>query len=150
MTEATFISSNTTLNTTFHILADNSTTTALISSIDANCSSFLSSSSSSAAFNYNASSSSAPQPEQAVQYYRASSVVLTLDGYNDTSVFTNDSTIPATPLPTTIDTSLLNCLNFTIGESVPLVDGVSMRYAPSSSLGLLALVWLLWGACSTL
>ena len=90
----------------------------------------------------NSSSSSAenlsyPVPEQAIQYYRASTLVLTLDEYNNTSVFntssdTNSSANSGTPaqLPSLSSTDQLfeQCLNYTIGQAVPLVDvAYSMR-----------------------
>lgn len=140
MTQANFVSNST--NTTFHLLADNSTVTSLISSIDTNCSSSLSSSSSYAAFAYNDSNLASPQPESAVQYYRASSVVLTLDGYNNTAADSSDPNAPNTPLPTNIDTTLLNCLNSTIGQAVPLVDGAMSMTGPG--MGALGLFWVVW------
>jgi hypothetical protein len=75
MTTANF-QSNGPNGTIFRILADLSTTTDLVSDILANCSTSLSNSSISAAgspASYNDSSTSPPQPEQVVQYYRASS-----------------------------------------------------------------------------
>jgi hypothetical protein len=89
-----------------------------------------------------------PQPEQAVQYYRASSVVLTLDGYNDTGVFGNDTNAVHTPLLTNIDTNLLDCLNQTIGLSVPLIDAANARWATgpgTETIGLFLFVWFLVG-----
>lgn len=71
---------------------------------------------------YNGSAFGSPQPESAIQYYRASSVVLTVDGYNDTSASSTNPSLPDIPLPTTIDSHLLECLNSTIGLAVPLVD----------------------------
>lgn len=139
MAQANFISSSS--NTEFHLLADNSTVTSLISTIDANCSFFLSSSSSTTAIPYNASDPNAPRAEQAVQYFRASSVVLTLDGYNDTTALSNDTNAADIPLPTNIDTNLLNCLNQTIGLSVPLVDSAGVVGPPVS------LFWVFWFLC---
>ena len=110
-------------NTTFHVLADNSTISSLITSITANCSSLLSTTNTSTSpIPYDPSSPSAPQPEQAVQYYRASSIVLTLDGYNDTTALQENATSPDVPLPTWTNSSLLNCLNQTIGAAAPLID----------------------------
>ena len=131
MTYATFIIDN---STTYHVVADNTTVTSLVSSINEKCSSFFTPGNSTLATttrpdmitSYNASAPNATKPENAIQYYRASSVVLTLDGYNNSAVFTNDTNAPDTPLPTTLNTSALDCLNKTIGDSVPLVD-------PSSS-----------------
>ncbi|KZP09708.1 hypothetical protein FIBSPDRAFT_873366, partial [Athelia psychrophila] len=84
MAMATFISNSD--NTTFWVIADNSTVAALITTIDTNCTSYLSSASSSSPVPLSAvSSTSVPQPEQAVEYYRASSVVLSLAGYNNSA-----------------------------------------------------------------
>ena len=143
MAEATFVSNST--NTTFHLLSDNSTVSSLISSIDANCSSSLSSSSSTSPQVYNDSAPGVPQPEQAIQYYRASSIVLTLDGYNNSATLSSDPNATDSPLPSGIDTTLLDCLNQTIGLSAPLVSGAGLRWstgAPSTSL--LGLLWLVW------
>lgn len=139
MMQAAFVSNTT--NTTYHLLADNATAVALVDTIRSACSSqdLNNATSSSTPSSYNASSASDPQPEQAIQYYRASSVVLTLDGYNDTSALGNDSSAAATPLPSGIDTTLLACLNSTIGDNVPLVDA-GAHWGPPSA-GTFGLVW---------
>lgn len=63
---------------------------------------------------------SLPKPEQMVQWYRASSFGLALDGYNNTAAFAADSSsIPDTPLPPH-DAPFLACLNSTIGSRLPL------------------------------
>lgn len=121
--EATFISNSSSPNTTFHVLSDNSTVTSLIQSIDANCSHYLSSSSSSSPIPFNVSSANAPQPQQAIQYYRASSVVLTLDGYNNSATFSSNTNVTDSPLPSNMDTNLSVCLNQTIALAVPLING---------------------------
>jgi len=143
MAEATFISNST--NTTFHVLSDNSTISSLISSIDANCSSSLSSSSSTSPQPYNASVSGAPQPEQAIQYYRASSIVLTLDGYNNSATLNSNPNVTDSSLPSGIDTTLLNCLNQTIALSAPLISGAGPQWSvgPSNAslFGLLCFIW---------
>ncbi|KAG6865502.1 hypothetical protein C0991_002101, partial [Blastosporella zonata] len=140
---ASFVSSSAS-NTTYRLLADNATAVSLIPNIQASCSSNLNNSTSSfVVIPYNDSLSALPQPEQTVQYYRASTVALTLDGYNNTAVFEADGT-PNVPLPTSIDTTLLACLNTTIGAAVPLVDGVPGLTAPNLSiLGFLYLIWSL-------
>ena len=143
MAEATFASNST--NTTFHVLSDNSTVLSLITSIDANCSSYLSSSSSTSPQAFNASAPDAPQPEQVIEYYRASSIVLTLDGYNNSATLSSDANATDSPLPSGIDTTLLDCLNQTIGLAAPLISGAGLQWStgPSSTslLGLLLLVW---------
>lgn len=87
--------------------------------------------------------SSYPKPEQAIQYYRASSVVLTLDGYNNTVALGANPSAAPIPLPSNIDVQLMTCINQTIGSSVPLIGGVSSSYAPSN-LMLVCLLWILW------
>jgi len=130
-------------STTFRLLADNATVVELIQDIVTACSGNLTSPGSIVPTAYN-DSIPAPKPEQTVQYYRASTVALTLDGYNNTGAFSEDDNTPDTPLPTNIDTNLLNCLNTTIGEAVPLVDAANMRWSAPSSAGLLVLSYLIW------
>ncbi|KAF7356063.1 hypothetical protein MVEN_00936100 [Mycena venus] len=137
MTAGVFLSNST--GTTFRVVADNDTVTDLISVVGTNCSQFLSGFNSSAppiSFN-----ETEEKPEQVVQYYRASSAALTLDGYNNTAVFAPENSTSDTSLPGGIDTNLLNCLNATIGAAVPLVDGATTLYSPT--MGVLALTLLL-------
>ncbi|KAF8985212.1 hypothetical protein BDQ17DRAFT_1169730, partial [Cyathus striatus] len=115
---ATFPSSSNNGNSTFRLLSDNTTVTTLISTVQSNCTSFLLNSSSIVPQAYT-DNSSLPQPEQTVQYYRASSVALTLDGYNDTAALSSGGGSD-TPLPSWVDRNMLECLNDTIGTSVPL------------------------------
>jgi hypothetical protein len=140
MTSAAFVS-NSSNATTFRIIADNTTVVDLITAIQSNCSSNLSGSSSSAPSPYNDSSTALPRPEQAIQYYRASSVALTLDGYNNTGDLGPEGS-PNTPLPSNIDTTLLDCLNQTIGAAVPLVDGSIRLTVPN--MGFVGFAWLVW------
>lgn len=133
------------MNSTFHLIADNTTVVDLISDINASCNSSLNTAASSTTPSaYNDTDPKAPQPESAIQYYRASSVALTLDGYNNSGATGPEGT-PDTPLPSNIDTNLLNCLNQTIGEAVPLIDAAVPLVA--SQFSLLAVVstvlWLL-------
>lgn len=132
---------------TFHIIADNTTVSYLHSTIPSSCND-------TATFQlsvpqaYNASQTSNVQPGQAIQYYRSSSVVLTLDGYNNTAAFGSDESAPPTPLPSNIDTDLMTCINQTIGDSVPLVGSGAQAYGYSSSL-IFLLFWVIW-FCNTL
>ncbi|KAI3606349.1 hypothetical protein WG66_009621 [Moniliophthora roreri] len=132
MTLATFVSSSS--SSTFHLLADNATVTELIQDIRNNCSSsnLNTGASSTSSVPYNDTDPHSPQPESVIQYYRASSVVLTLEGYNNSAVFQNEGT-PDTPLPGTLDITLKDCLNYTIGAAVPLIGGADVRAAPSVS-----------------
>ncbi|KAJ7107292.1 hypothetical protein C8R43DRAFT_204642 [Mycena crocata] len=133
--------SNGTNGTTFRILADNTTVVDLITDITANCSASLSSSSATSPSSYNDTATLPPQPEQVVQYYRASSIALSLDGYNNTSIFQAEGT-PDVPLPSGIDTVLMDCLNQTIGLAAPLIDGAGSHFP--NSLGLFSLVCFAW------
>ncbi|KAL4266827.1 hypothetical protein AB1N83_002733 [Pleurotus pulmonarius] len=108
--------------------------------IRGNCSSSLAanSSTSPSAFDPNG----LPKPEQTVQYYRASSVALTFDGYNNTGALADEGT-PDTPLPPGLDITLLNCLNATIINNVPLVDAADALWS-APNLALLPLFWISW------
>jgi hypothetical protein len=142
MAEATFISRHT--KSTFHLLSDNSTVASLIHYVDARCSPILAPPTPRSPSRLNASALNSPQPEQAIQYYRASSIVLTLDGYNNSATFSNNpNTTPDSPLPPGVDTVLLNCLNHTIGQAAPLFGGAS-SLTPSPCIGFVSLVWVFW------
>jgi len=57
-----------------------------------------------------------------IQYYRASSVALSLDGYNNTAALSEVGGGEDIPLPSGIHMPLLECMNTTIANEVPLVD----------------------------
>ena len=92
-----------------------------------------------------------PAPEQAVAYYRGSSVVLSLKGYNNTAQVTNSS-LEDTPLPSVADTPFFRCINETFGGSIPLVvgtdavpyrnDATSSRTIPRSGFVLLLAIFI--------
>ncbi|RDB26997.1 hypothetical protein Hypma_005075 [Hypsizygus marmoreus] len=110
--------------TVYRVVADNATVVALCQEISAKCSGSIADSNSAPVAD--SGDASQAKPEQAVQYYRASSVVLTLDGYNNSAIFASDDT-PDVALPSNIDTQLLSCMNDTIGQAVPLVDFAPVR-----------------------
>jgi len=117
---------------TFTIVSDNTTVTSLISSIVANCTADLSSSANSTtAAAYNASGPNAPNPAEVVQYYRASSVALLLGGYNNSAVFNSSANATDSPLPSTVNTTSLDCLNQTIGQAAPLIGAASSIFRRS-------------------
>jgi hypothetical protein len=143
---ALFHSENT--SSTFMVVADKNTVSSLIGSVTANCSSYLSKDNTSSSPTPYTNQSTAPVPQQAIQYYRASSVVLILEGY-DSGVLNgtqnlNASVAPVISLPNGTDTTLLTCLNDTIGSAVPLVDA-GIRTGPPAVYTLL-IAWLLAGA----
>ncbi|CAE6418261.1 unnamed protein product [Rhizoctonia solani] len=77
--------------------------------------------------------------EQAVQFYRASSFMLVLTSYNNTANRTPingtepSTAIPDTPLPAGTDMNFLNCLNTTIGASIPIMDAENNPSSTSPS-----------------
>ena len=122
-------------------MSDNATVVSLVADITSSCGSSISSSSLIASVPYN--ESGPPTPAQAIQYYRASSIVLSLDNYNNSAVYSNDTNAEPSSLPSNVDTNLLSCLNNTIGTSAPLVDGVpGLKWSSPSGFGLIALVWV--------
>ncbi|KAG6827230.1 hypothetical protein H0H92_012712 [Tricholoma furcatifolium] len=116
----------------YHFYADNSTVSAVLPSITANCSSYLNTTQSTSAASAialiptNASASSTPDPGSVVQYFRSSSAALLLTSYNNTAAYTNGTD---TPLPDGIDTQLLSCLNATIASAIPITDAPP-RFTP--------------------
>uniref|UniRef100_A0A0W0EVK4 Uncharacterized protein n=1 Tax=Moniliophthora roreri TaxID=221103 RepID=A0A0W0EVK4_MONRR len=145
----TSLSSNTsaTNRSTFHLIADNTTVVTLADIIDERCASFLASTNSSTPFPFYENATNVPKPESAIQYYRASSVVLTLEGYNNSAVFSEDENVQDSPLPNNVDTGLLDCLNKTIGENVPLVAAPVLTNSGGSVNGVLGVSV---NECSTL
>ncbi|KAG5720897.1 hypothetical protein E4T56_gene368 [Termitomyces sp. T112] len=137
MAVAAYQSSNN--SSTFRIISDNATVDALISDISSNCSSYFDAAGSSTSpSEYNGY----PVPEQVIQYYRASSVVLTLDGYNNSAVYAGEGAADS-PIPSNTDTALLNCLNQTIGLAAPLSSGAIHFRLPVSYLSLVGLFYVL-------
>ncbi|KZV98189.1 hypothetical protein EXIGLDRAFT_746693 [Exidia glandulosa HHB12029] len=121
--------------TTYHLIADHDTVQSLITSLTTNCTSISNKPLTSTQFN---AQQGEPQPESVIQYYRASSVALTLEGYNNTAALLDDpaaSKVAPTPLPSGIDQTFLQCLNATIGASVPLVDPNVAATTSSSPVG---------------
>jgi len=136
-----------TQNTTFYLVTDTDTANTMVSILQQNCSSVLNSGVSNAPVPYNASDPNSPKPEEAVQYYRASSAALMLEGYNNTAQLSDNTGLPDTPLPTNIDTNLLTCLNETIGFAVPLVDAASptaWNFGVTGSAYTISSFWLLY------
>ncbi|KAG8695633.1 hypothetical protein FRC11_001341 [Ceratobasidium sp. 423] len=80
------------------------------------------------------SSRALPHVESIIQFYRASSFALSLDGYiNSAAVVTpvalsnntgqlESALLPPTPLPSDIAREFLDCINRTVGKSLPLLD----------------------------
>lgn len=132
-----------TSNCTFRLISDTTTSTYLYYAITRGCALSVNGLLSSFPTTYD--SSIYGRPEQAVQYYRASSVVLTLDGYNNTAALNDTEPVgPPAPLPSTIDVDLLQCINATIGASVPLIGSSGHTHGQPT---LLLLTWLIFFFC---
>ncbi|KAI0069513.1 hypothetical protein K474DRAFT_1702573 [Panus rudis PR-1116 ss-1] len=108
MTTSAFVSASS--NSTFHLLSDNTTVTDLIPAIVSNCTQFNlnANASSSSPSPYNSSDPFQPRPEQVIQYFRGSSVALTLDGYNDTTALLDNPSGPDVPIPSWVDGTLMD------------------------------------------
>ncbi|KAF8878254.1 hypothetical protein CPB85DRAFT_1443404 [Mucidula mucida] len=107
--------------TIYRIASDNDTVVDLIDVIQQNCSSHLTSTSATAAF-----------------------AALSIDGYNNTAVFSSDANATATTLPSSIDTTLLDCLNSTIGQAIPLVDGAWGGGHERMNMGTFMVGWIVF------
>ncbi|KAJ3502153.1 hypothetical protein NLJ89_g9016 [Agrocybe chaxingu] len=126
---------------TYRVISDSDTGKSLYSTLTARCAKNSLRVDSPVAINSNGSV--ATLPSEAIQYYRASSVVLTLDGYNNTAIYdTTEPFDPSAPLPSGLNLSELGCINSTIGDTVLLAGGSAIR--PQTTLTLLAflLVWV--------
>ena len=140
-------------NTTFYLVTDSDTATAMVTVLQNNCSSVLNSGVSNTPVPYNISDPNSPKPEEVVQYYRASSAALMLEGYNNTAQLSDNTSLPDAPLPTNIDTNLLTCLNETIGAAIPLVDAASpttWNFGVTGSAYTISSFWLLYYVLSVI
>jgi len=146
-----YVSAPNRTNTTIQILADTTTLFSLSYDIYQSCGMYIDLNKTESPVAYGTGSElDDPGPEQVIQYYRASSVALTLDGYNNSAVYVNG---PAedTPLPANIDLEMISCVNSTIGSRVPLLEAFTSssatRMAPSilnhvEQLGLLYVLYI--------
>lgn len=131
---------------TYRLLGDNNSVTAVFDALVANCSVV---NSSSAITVYTPSPMTWPLPEQIIQYYRASTFALSLDGYNNTASLpanmpANNDTAPwplsqDSPLPAGLNSTFLVCVNTTIGASVPLIDVESHKLSAGQIIEIVGL-----------
>lgn len=132
---STFVSANET--STFHLITDRYTTLELMHDIELSCGHLLNTDASTGPnTTHMPVDISAPEaadvelsPESAIQYYRASTIALTLEGYNNTAALCADETFSATPLPPTHDATLLSCLNQTIGANALMMTSSNSAMA---------------------
>jgi len=128
---STYHSIDASKNTTFHIVGDNATIVELMTDIQAICGSLLNNDSSTGSTTrqptaFLTNESAQRLPESAIQYYRASSIALTLHGYNNTAALSDDVNAVPVSLGNNYDGSLLACLDTTIGEASLLIDGSAL------------------------
>ncbi|TDL24749.1 hypothetical protein BD410DRAFT_718553 [Rickenella mellea] len=126
---------NDTSGVTYRIVGDDSSVTAVYAALATNCSIANPTITNTTVAPFNPGTY--PQPEQVIQWYRASSFALSLDSYNNSAALfsnmplsSNQSALPLssdTPLPAGQNSTFLKCLNTTIAASVPLrsVEGLS-------------------------
>jgi hypothetical protein len=129
-TVAIIPSANSGSNTTFRFLTDRDSVEAMKPILAERCGTYIQNKDSIASERYNGSTVTPPRPEQVVQYYRASTAALALDGYNNTAIFEAEGT-PDVSLPAGIDNDLLTCLNNTIGEAIPLEESAGFIHSPA-------------------
>lgn len=66
------------------------------------------------------------QPGSVVQYYRGDTAAILLQGYEDAKeVPGSPNLVPNPPFPPNVNMAKWECLNSTIGESIPLMNGAS-------------------------
>jgi hypothetical protein len=66
------------------------------------------------------------QPRSVVQYYRGGTAAILLQGYDNSKESPSSSNpVPNPPFPPSINITSWECLNSTIGESLPLMNGGS-------------------------
>lgn len=120
---------------TFRLLADSESVDSLVETIKEECKYALTSTTIPVE-TYDGSNVEPPRPEQVIQYYRASTIALSLDSYNNSALFRANETSDS-PINTGA-TALMTCLNETIGEAAPLVDAAGSISSPST----LVLFWV--------
>ncbi|KAG8967420.1 hypothetical protein FRB90_010887, partial [Tulasnella sp. 427] len=107
------------------------------------------------AIDYNTDQYAIP-PEEFLQYYRASSFALTLSSYWDPAnsvanqPASNDSaltSVPDAPVPPGTDLQFLDCVNTTIANNLPVMDGAMMNRAHAAVFAQLALFWVVLSMC---
>ncbi|KAF8902853.1 hypothetical protein CPB85DRAFT_1226853 [Mucidula mucida] len=78
------------------------------------------------------------RPESTIQYFRASSISLELDGYNNSAVFVVKDGAANTPFPV-MDANLTGCVIKTINEAAPLVVTNSAQRWEHTNVGIILL-----------
>ncbi|CAG7851178.1 SubName: Full=Uncharacterized protein {ECO:0000313/EMBL:CCA71845.1} [Serendipita indica DSM 11827] len=95
-----------------------------------------------------ASNNTQPQPENVLQYYRASSFAIAYSGYNNTFALgssnptTSQSFADSSPLPSQIaNSAFLQCINSTIANALPIADSVDTKEKGITSGAIIGIVF---------
>ncbi|KIJ33664.1 hypothetical protein M422DRAFT_52310 [Sphaerobolus stellatus SS14] len=123
----------------YYILADHTTLDSLVPMVISSCSPSSKNIISTPFIN---SSLSPPSPLQIIQYYRASSIALGLERYNNSRVWSNDSRVPDSLLPNIKDVRFLPCVNTSIDQNALLIDEAESVSMSGTLMGILVLVHL--------
>ncbi|KAF9016297.1 hypothetical protein BDZ89DRAFT_1075730 [Hymenopellis radicata] len=127
---------------TLRVVSDASTVTSLITDIRIGCGNKFTMSVApngiKGPFNYDPK---VVRPESTIQYFRASSISLELDGYNNSAAFAEKDGAANTPFPV-MDAILTGCVIKTINQAAPLVvtNGVERWEHPNAGIVLLLII----------
>ena len=81
-----------------------------------------------------------PDATEIIQFYRASSFALALDGFNASAL--PDTTLSAVDaLPASVDRAFLECINSTIASTIPIMDAPKKFKLSASTI-----VWIVFGS----
>ncbi|KAF9531714.1 hypothetical protein CPB83DRAFT_82194 [Crepidotus variabilis] len=162
---ATFPASN---STTFRILSDNTTILSLIEDVNIDCSQYftlytntsftypyaLSRNASEGAtpfvipytFN-NISGPANPQPEQVIQYFRGSTIALTLDAYNNSATYATGNSLlqvdSSLPKFNGGEQQIYDCIAKAIRSAAPLMNSSNRLRVSSLNFGTFGLAWII-------
>lgn len=113
----------------FHFISDRHSTTEVQNAIRGNCSGVTVGDP--IPFN----STGDIRPDTAVQFYRGDSAAILLQEYNNTKEIPGrQDLVPNPPFPSSVNMSTWACLNYTIGESIPLMNDASSLFDPTAFL----------------
>ena len=113
----------------FHFISDHHSATEVQSAIRGNCTDVKVENL--ALFN----STNDLRPDTVVQFYRGDSAAILLQGYDNTrEVPGSADSVPNPPFPSSVNMSTWGCLNYTIGESIPLMNSASSLFDSTTFL----------------
>jgi len=121
----------------FHLISDRHSATEVKNAIQGNCSSVTVGEPT--AFN----STNGVRPDTVVQFYRGDSAAILLQGYDNTREMPGrPDLVPNPPFPSSVNMSTWTCLNYTIGESIPLMNSASTLFDSTTFLVFFSILFL--------